>query len=58
MKSIEIKAMRKEMNLTQQEFANKIGIAMMTVSNWETGRTKPSKFFTKLLEGIKNDSRD
>ena len=32
---------RKEMNLTQEEVANKIHVSRQTISNWETGRTLP-----------------
>lgn len=32
---------RKEMNLTQEEIAEKIHVSRQTISNWETGRTLP-----------------
>ena len=37
-----IKKIRKELDLTQQAFANKIGIKQNTIAQYEMGRTKPS----------------
>ena len=34
--------LRKELNLTQEEFALKIGFSRTAVSAWETGRNEPS----------------
>ena len=36
-----IKKIRKELDLTQQEFAEKIGIKRNTIANYETGRNDP-----------------
>ena len=38
----EIKRIRQRSFLTQQEFANVIGVAFSTVNRWESGRAKPS----------------
>lgn len=40
--SDEIKARRKEKNLTQGEFADALGYKQSTVSGWETGARVPS----------------
>lgn len=37
-----IKKLRKSLDLTQQEFANKIGMKQNTIAQYEMGRTKPS----------------
>lgn len=37
-----IRERRKALGLTQQALAAKIGVSALTVSNWETGRTRPS----------------
>lgn len=37
---INIKAIRKELNLTQKEFANKLGISRSNLSDIENGRNK------------------
>jgi DNA-binding helix-turn-helix protein len=36
----EIKRIRQRSFLTQQEFANVLGVAFSTVSRWESGRSK------------------
>ena len=38
----EIKRIRQRSFLTQQDFANKIGVAFSTVNRWESGRAKPN----------------
>lgn len=37
-----IKKIRKELDLTQQEFANRIGTTQNVLANWESGRRNPS----------------
>ena len=53
-----LKALRKELNLTQKEFAEKIGYTRTAVSAWEIGRNEPSNNDTiKLAEyfGVTTD---
>lgn len=38
----EIKRIRQRSFLTQQEFADIIGVAFSTVNRWESGRSKPN----------------
>jgi len=38
--------------LTQQEFADKLGVTRQTIINWESGKTKPNGMAQKLLEEI------
>lgn len=38
----EIKRIRQRSFLTQQEFANVIGVGFSTVNRWESGRAKPN----------------
>ena len=38
----EIKRIRQRSFLTQQDFAEKIGVAFSTVNRWESGRAKPN----------------
>lgn len=53
----QIKETRKQLNLTQEEFAKKIGVSFTSVNRWENGQTKPSKLAQRqimnLLEHIR-----
>ena len=42
-KRINIRAIRKQLKLTQQGLATMLGVSMSTVANWEAGRSKPSQ---------------
>lgn len=44
-----IKKLRKALNLTQQEFANRIGSKRNTVATYEMGRTDPSSAIVSLI---------
>ena len=45
-----IKALRKQMGLTQAEFAKELGVRRQTVSEWENGVYDPDRSTTKHLE--------
>lgn len=44
-----IKALRKELNLTQTEFAERAGIKQSTVATYEIGRNEPSDTVITLI---------
>ena len=44
-----IKKIRKELDLTQQEFAERIGVKMNTVATYEMGRSTPSDSALSLI---------
>lgn len=44
-----IKKLRKELDLTQQEFADKLGIKRNTVATYETGKSNPSDAAVLLI---------
>ena len=44
-----VKELRKKLNLTQQEFADKIGMKRNTVANYETNRNEPSNSVISLI---------
>lgn len=44
-----IKQLRQEMELTQEEFAQKCGVVFSTVNRWEKGHTRPSPMALKLI---------
>ena len=55
-----IKKLRDKLDLTQEQFAHKVGVTFATINNWEKGNRAPHPFlFQKLLEiaeeaGLKN----
>jgi DNA-binding transcriptional regulator YiaG len=55
-----IKELREKLYLTQEKFAQKVGVTFSTINNWEKGTRTPHPFlFQKLLEmaeeaGLKN----
>lgn len=42
--------LRQELGLTQEEFANSLGVVFSTINRWENGRTYPSSMALKLIE--------
>ena len=44
-----VKALRRSLNLTQEEFAHELGITVGTVNRWENGRFRPSKLARATL---------
>lgn len=44
-----IKLIRKESNLTQMEFGEKLGVTQNTVSGWESGVRSPTEALTKSI---------
>jgi len=61
-----IKKIRRENNLTQKEFADKLGVTYQAVSKWETGKNIPdivilsqiSRDYNVSLDEILNDSEE
>ena len=55
-----IKELRDKLDLTQEQFAQKVGVTFSTINNWEKGSRNPHPFlFQRLLEmakkaGLKN----
>ena len=45
----EIRQLREELNMTQENFAHEIGVTFATVNRWENGRTTPNKVAQKVL---------
>lgn len=53
--AIQVKAIRKATGLTQVRFAQRIGIEIATLQNWEQGRREPTGPAKALLTAIRND---
>lgn len=39
-------------SMTRGEFANLLGVSLMTVYRWERGDTKPHRVFVEKMEGL------
>jgi DNA-binding transcriptional regulator YiaG len=47
-----IKTLRKKLDLTQKELAERLGVHVITVTRWETGAFEPSGLAAKELERL------
>lgn len=50
-----VKAVRKRLNLTQEEFAARFGLPLGTVRDWEQGAHRPDRAAQVLLRVIANE---
>lgn len=54
---MKVKEIRKKLGLTQREFAEKIGVSLFSVRNWEQGIYSPCELskekINKLIKGGK-----
>ena len=41
--------------LTQQQFAKRLGVALVTLSKWENGHSQPSALAVAQIQGLKNN---
>jgi putative transcriptional regulator len=44
-----VRALRRQLKMTQEEFAHELGITVGTVNRWENGRFRPSKLARATL---------
>ena len=44
-----VRGLRRELKMTQEEFAHELGITVGTVNRWENGRFRPSKLARATL---------
>lgn len=50
---INVKALRERLNATQRQIADAVDVDQSTVSDWETGRSRPRGPAKKLLLSLK-----
>ncbi len=55
-----IRELRQRLDLTQEQFAQRVGVTYSTVNHWENGKRVPLPFLVKRLVEMKEelDSRD
>jgi len=55
-----IKELRERLDLTQEQFAQKVGVTYSTVNHWENAKRVPLPFLVKRLVEMKEelDSQD
>jgi putative transcriptional regulator len=50
-----IKELRKRLGLTQEQFAQKVGVTYGSVNNWENGKRTPQPFLVRRLIEMKSE---
>ena len=49
---VDIKALRLRLDLTQEDVARQLGLALSTVCKWEQGVTNPSRLAFEKIERV------
>jgi putative transcriptional regulator len=55
MTSVDVKALRERLGLTQNEFSGMIGVSIKTLQNWEQGRREPEGPARALLRVVEKE---
>lgn len=55
--STQVKAVRQQLKLSQDELAQALGVSFATVNRWENGKTAPSKLAQRQFVQFCNDKR-
>jgi putative transcriptional regulator len=50
-----IKELRRRLRLTQEQFAQKVGVTYSTVNRWENGNRMPQPFLVRRLLELKEE---
>ena len=50
--TVDIRELRRNLRMTQEEFAHTLGITVATVNRWENGHAKPSKLARRAIERL------
>ena len=53
--SIDVKAIREKMGLSQSSFANRFGLSVYALRNWEQGKRQPdpaARAYLKVIENV------
>lgn len=52
LKTVDVKALREKLGLTQNQFSGMIGVSIKTLQNWEQGRREPEGPAKALLRVV------
>ena len=52
MEGDEIRTLREELGVSQQELARRLQVAHSTVNRWENGHIEPSRLARKAMQGL------
>ena len=52
MNAKDIKELRLRLGLSQEKFANKLGVSVFTVARWESSKSRPSQLAQRRLNRI------
>ena len=50
-----VRELRKRLNLTQEQFAQEVGVTYSTVNNWENAKRIPQPFLLRRLLEMKDE---
>ena len=50
-----IKELRHRLDLTQEQFAQKVGVTYSTVNHWENGKRTPQPYLVRRLLDLKQE---
>jgi transcriptional regulator with XRE-family HTH domain len=50
-----VRELRKHLGLTQEQFAQKVGVTYSTVNHWENGKRSPQPFLLRRLHEMKHE---
>ncbi len=51
-----VKRLRERMDLTQEQFAQAVGVTFSTVNQWENGHRRPHPFLLKRLVDMEKET--
>ena len=51
-------ALRRGLRLTQQELAQRLGVTVATISNWERGKSSPQPYLVRRLEELEREAAE
>jgi transcriptional regulator with XRE-family HTH domain len=50
-----VKELRERLHMTQEQFAQKVGVTYSTVNHWENGKRSPQPFLVRRLLELKEE---